>query len=678
MTCRMQTLALSLGMLGLVAAQLLPQIPSVNEFVASEDGGYFVLSSKVQIIVDAAFEDSLADYAATFRDDLVWITNFTDLPDVTIAPDAGGGEAAVIFLTAGATNHTLFSGSPTDEGYDFVATNSTYTIQGVGAIGTWWGTRTLLQQAILSASGGATVMQIPTGSGSDTPGWEIRGLMLDVARHYFQASFVADLCVYTSFFKLQTLHVHVSDFVYDEPRLHADDDEWMEGYAAFRLRPSEGSPIAGIVAGMENETWSYEDFSALQDTCTKHGITVIPEIDTPGHSLVFTKWKPELAIPGTPDFLNLSIPESTATVKAAWDEVLPWFTASEVSIGADEYSSDLADDYIAFVNDMAAYMTAQGKATRIWGTNEPSNTSAVSTNITIHHWNFPGDSIPVRLMDQGYRVINSEQRFLYMVGKYSPWFPHELNQTLLWGGAPGGGGWAPNIFSPDDETNNTAVDDPLLRGSIMALWNDYGNNASTPLDVYYQVAKSIAAYAEKAWAGSEVRDTALTQAEFEDIYPVLMARAPGQNLNRAVAGAAPGSTLFEYATLPNVPTTTPFASVGPPYTLTFTVTADTGDGILFSGTDTALHVSSLTFQDVASNEFYPLNYTLSPGVPTTVEIQATRDYTVANIGGVSYLYETVMGISGSSLRPANISFAAPTNFIGCDGAFLENVSLVLS
>lgn len=46
-------------------------------------------------------------------------------------------------------------------------------------------------------------------------------------------------------------------------------------------------------------------------------------------------------------------------------------------------------------------------------------------------------------------------------------FPQELNQTMMWAGAPGGHGWAPNIFDPSDPSNNSAVDEPLLRGSIM-------------------------------------------------------------------------------------------------------------------------------------------------------------------------------------------------------------------
>lgn len=78
----------------------------------------------------------------------------------------------------------------------------------------------------------------------------------------------------------------------------------------------------------------------------------------------------------------------------------------QVSIGADEYNSSLADDYNNFVNEMvcpyrsnASHLASlrshvqsdfigqeSGKTIRLWGTREPSNTTSVSKNITIQHW----------------------------------------------------------------------------------------------------------------------------------------------------------------------------------------------------------------------------------------------------------------------------------------------------
>jgi hypothetical protein len=132
---------------------------------------------------------------------------------------------------------------------------------------------------------------------------------------------------------------------------------------------------------------------------------------------------------------------------------------------------------------MSQYISQKsGKSIRAWGTNEPSSTLSINTNVTIQHWDFPGDSIPVQLMERGYRVINSEQQFLYLDGKTSDngQFPVELNQDLMWSGAPDGGGWAPNIFTGHDSSNNTNPENPLLRGAIMAIWNDWGTNLVFP------------------------------------------------------------------------------------------------------------------------------------------------------------------------------------------------------
>ncbi|KAJ6631149.1 glycoside hydrolase superfamily [Mycena sp. CBHHK59/15] len=685
--------------LGATSSSIRPQIPSVASFVDS-DAPPFILSSATPVIVDSAFQNSgtpsLLNYAQTFRDDLVAITGFTSVPQVQTGAFGDSHDSPFIFLTLGATNHTYFSGAATDEGYDFAINSQAYVIKGGGTIGAWWGTRTLLQQVVMISAGSNDPISIPAGSGSDTPGWEVRGFMLDAARHWFEPSFLADLCIYASFFKLQTFHIHASDNLWDQNFIGGKD--WRELYSAFRFQPSAGSLIAGLVENQLNETWTKDEFTALQDTCSAHGVIIVPEIDTPGHSLVITKWKPQLAIPGSPDHLNLSVPDTIPTIKAIWDEVLPWFASSEVSIGADEYDPALADDYISFINQMAGYIAGtSGKAIRVWGTNEPSSTASISTDVTIQHWDFPGDSIPVQLMQRGYRIINSEQQFLYLDGKTSDngQFPVELEQSLMWGGAPDGGGWAPNIFSRSDASNNTNAENPLLRGSIMALWNDWGNNATTPLEIYYQLARSLAMFAEKSWAGSGMRDTALTQDEFNSIYSTLNAAAPGQNLNRAIP-PQPNNVVFQYPMV-SAPQRTAFDSVGPPYTLTFTIKPSSSTqisvplfdgtsmlvpydgGAVFAGRDSVLHVQALAFEDPSTRIRYPLAYTLPADAYTTVEIHATRNYTYALIGGETYWYTTDLNIWGEYMKPANMSFAAPSQLLRADGfaGELHGVSLVL-
>ncbi|KZT63936.1 glycoside hydrolase family 20 protein [Daedalea quercina L-15889] len=656
------------------ASGLAPQIPSVATFNSSQ--GAFMLVPDVQIVVDGAHglegSPSAFTFAQTFREDLMSVAHYASIPCASILP-AGVGTPSipVIHIAIDPTlQYTLYNGQPTLEGYDFEVTLYTYTIKAAAPIGAWWGMVTLLQQVASSVASGVGSISIPAGTGTDSPGWEVRGFMLDAGRHWFDTGLLSELCIYASFFKLNEFHLHASDNLWNPDYLYSGGDAWKELYAAFRFQPPLDSSLARLVPRL-NESWPENDFLSFQETCATHGVAVIPEIDTPGHSLAITQWKPELMLDGQPDLLNLSYPDTIPTVKSIWQEFLPWFSSSEVSIGADEYDASLGDAYVSYVNEMSAFMQAEaGKKIRIWGTNEPSN-QTISTNITIQHWDFPDADIPVRLLEAGYRVINSEQAFLYLDGKYSDGnvYPYSLDLDLMFAGAPGGGGWAPNIFSATDPSNNTAPDAPGLRGTIMALWNDWGNNATTMLEDYYQLAQSLAVVGEKTWAGSGVRATELTQAEFEGAYPVMNAAAPGQNLNRMVQPEY-GDVVYAYPA-PYNSLLTPYASVGPPYTLKFSVqpsSAAPDTGFLFAGEDSKLHVTNLTFE--ATGQLFPLGYVLPADTYTSVEIHATTRYTYAIINGDEsspWYWTTDMNIWAEYMELANMSFAAPAQQIGGEG-----------
>ncbi|TFK88899.1 glycoside hydrolase family 20 protein [Polyporus arcularius HHB13444] len=670
-------------------AVLEPQIPSVASFTPSS--GTFKLSPSVRIVVEAKYaklcSPSLLEYASTFRADLEDTLSYAALAPIelsSVVPDSLSAIPTIYLSLDPSLEYKLYNGRSTDEGYNFQVSPNAYIIKGSAPLGVWWGTRTFLQQAAVQLGGGAKTVSFPAGKGSDSPGWEVRGFMLDAGRHWFDTSFLGDLCIYASYFKINEMHLHASDNLWNPAFLYGDGNEgWKNLYAAFRFQPPAGSALDGLVP-RKNESWTKQEFMDMQRTCANHGVAVIPEVDTPGHSLVINQWKPELMETGAPDHLNLSYPDTIPTIKSIWDEFLPWFSAPEVSIGADEYDAALANDYISFVNEMSSYIsTKSGKSIRIWGTNEPSTTRSVSKDITIQHWDFPGDDIPVQLMSNGYRVINSEQAFLYLDGKTSDGgqFPQELDQDLLWSGAPGGKGWAPNVFSPTDPTNNTSVDAPNLRGAIFALWNDWGNNATTALEVYYQLARSMAVFGEKTWAGSDVRPSGLTRDQFDAVYPVLNAAAPGQNLNRVVKPKH-GNVVYEYpGTYGSLNTGIP--SVGPPYTLSFRVKPDSRDpnaGTLFVGTDSKLHVANLTFE--AAGQSYALGYVLPKDRYTSVEIHATREYTYALIDadkGSPRYWHTLMDIWGEYMALGNMSFAAPSWQIGADGfaGVIEDVRLTL-
>lgn len=118
-------------------------------------------------------------------------------------------------------------------------------------------------------------------------------------------------------------------------------------------------------------------------------------------------------------------------------------------------------------------------------------------------------------------------------------------------------------------------------------------------------------------------------------------------------------------------------SMGPPYTLSFSVTPKRAGGVLFSGSDSVLLADTLTWN--ATGALYSLNYSLPLNKETRVEIHATRDYTFAYIGNdrtPRYWY-TELDIWGDYMQQANMSFAAPLHIIGSGfhGA-LSNIRLV--
>ena len=189
----------ALGLLSILPLCVLgglgPQIPSIASFTPSN--GSFELSSIVRIIVDSKFANhgspSLLDFAKTFQRDLEEVVPFATVPAVSessIVPGHSSGHPTICLTLNSSASFVLYNGQPTDEGHQFEVTPDTYLISAPAPIGVWWGTRTLLQHAAVSLAQVAKAVSFPAGVGVDSPGWEIRGFMLDAGRHWFEASFL--------------------------------------------------------------------------------------------------------------------------------------------------------------------------------------------------------------------------------------------------------------------------------------------------------------------------------------------------------------------------------------------------------------------------------------------------------------------------------------------------------
>ncbi|KAK8020992.1 glycoside hydrolase family 20 protein [Apiospora arundinis] len=467
------------------------------------------------------------EFAETFRDDLTRLTKSEW--SLEVVESFGNSNKSGLFLDLSRDASADFryaSGESTEEGYILRVLPGRAWITGSGARGMWWGTRTLLQQFMIT-----NWTSVPAGEYTDAPAYATRGYMLDAGRKWYSPSFLKDLCTYASFFKMSEFHYHMSD---NYPLNRGHNETWNEVYSQFSLHP-ESEELADIIQ-RSNETLSRNDFEDLQQHCASRGITVIPEIEAPGHCLSITKWKPELALKKK-DLLNLTHPESIPTVKKIWAEFLPWFQTKEVHVGADEYDSTLADDYITFVNEMASFVNeTSGKRIRIWGTNEPSENLTISKDITIQHWQY-GESDPVQLQKAGYNVINSEDWWAYMSLKndHAPIlpapYPQFFNETRTVNFAnQNGWQWQPALYNPVNKTEQLAEDARENKGAILAAWNDNGPDATTQLEAFYAMRRGIPLVAARAWSGA--RGPQLNVLTLDDSIDFLSTQAPGQDLDR--------------------------------------------------------------------------------------------------------------------------------------------------
>jgi len=557
-------------------------------------------------------------FAKTFSDDLAQLFGATwTIEEVDSFPSLG------IFLgqfKGDPRQLTYENGVASEEGYELEVRNGSVFIGGTGARGMFWGTRTLIQELLI-----ANTSTLPPGRVAEAPAYATRGYMLDAGRKWYTGDFLKELCTYASFFKMSEFHYHSSD---NYPLNRGHNETWNKVFSHFSLYP-ENPELQGIVQ-RPNETLSREEFEDFQNHCAQRGVTVIPEIEAPGHCLAITKWKPELAL-SKKDLLNLSHPEAIPTVKAIWSEFLPWFHTKEVHIGADEYDPTLADVYINFVNEMSDFVNStSGKRVRIWGTHEPSENFTISKDVIIQHWQY-GQSDPMQLQDDGYALINSEDWWAYMSLKndHTPILPapypqfYNVTRTMNFANV-NGWQWDPSLFNPVNTTEQLQPGASGNKGALLAAWSDSGPDATTQLEGYYAMREGIPVVAARAWSGS--KGVNISASDLTSTLGFLTARAPGQNLDRRfeipVASSEVTSPLFTWSSTGAKASNVSIGkgSYGPPYTLSLTASGP----FTLLGPDTSLSVGVVP-SNISSNGTTTLIFATTDGFPYPLRSTAESD-----------------------------------------------------
>ncbi|MDT8912392.1 family 20 glycosylhydrolase [Amycolatopsis sp. PS_44_ISF1] len=458
------------------AAGVAPKtIPALRNWTGSS--GSFTFTAGTRIVRNTADAAALAGDSATFAEDLGALSGHAPRQVTGTAASAHPGD---IFLSLGSTDHDLGS-----EGYALAITdriNITARTEG----GVFEGTRTVLQ--LLHQS-----FAVPRGRARDWPSYPERGLMVDAGRKYFTPAWLAAEVKELAYLKLNVLHLHLSDNL------------------GFRIESSRHPEI------VSPDHLTKQQVTALIALAARYHITVIPEIDMPGHLDTVLAAHPDLKLTGRDGtvnngFIDLSNAAAYPLLKDLITEYLPLFPAPYWHIGADEYITDYAnypqlltyarahyganatakDTYYGFVNWADDIVRAGGKTTRMWndGIRSGDGTITPDRDITVEFWYDYGLS-PQQLVDAGHTVANdSYSPTYYVLGGPKP--------DTTWGYES----WTPNTF----QGGQTLTDPSRNRGSLIHVWAD-NPAAETETQIAAGLRDPLRMLAQQVWGSPKLVPT---------------------------------------------------------------------------------------------------------------------------------------------------------------------------
>lgn len=218
------------------------------------------------------------------------------------------------------------------DSYRLEVTPGKITLEGEGPEGTYYAAMDLLNRLQPYGDGSALV---PFASTLERPLFSYRGMHLDVARHFFTPSEVERLIDVFASQRINVLHLHLSD--------DQGFSLLLSGEEQLATRNADGTPRA----------YSKEDIANLVAFAKARFVTLVPEIDVPGHTRSWLVAHPELACPlGEKSFelaneggvyaevLCAGNPDVRTFVKARLRQVTEMFPGEYVHIGGDEVRTD--------------------------------------------------------------------------------------------------------------------------------------------------------------------------------------------------------------------------------------------------------------------------------------------------------------------------------------------------
>ncbi len=438
---------------------------------------------------------------------------------------------AMLVGAGSASNKVNFRVNPNatdipDEGYQLEIDEAGVRLTAKTETGLFYGKQTLLQ--LLTPNG------LPYVKINDQPRFPYRGLHLDVSRHFFDKEEVKKLMNVMSYYKLNTLHLHLTDA--GGWRLQIDKYPKLTQEGAFRTQSDwrewwdNGKDRQYLKEGTEGAYGGYYTKDDIRDmlayAAEKH-ITIIPEIEFPAHSdEVFVAY-PELCCAGkshTSGDFCIGNPKTFEFMENVLTEVIELFPSEYIHIGGDEAGKNtwktcpkcqalMKKEKLANVDELQSYMIRKAeeflnsKGRRLIGWDEILE-GGLAPEATVMSWR--GEAAGFKSARMGHDVIMTPGSYMYF--DFYQADPRYQPVAI--------GGYTPirkvYNYNPIPQDSLTAEEAKHFLGVQANTWTEY---IPTPEHLEYMMFPRALAVAEIGWTPQEKRD-------WQDFKPRVNAHIP--------------------------------------------------------------------------------------------------------------------------------------------------------
>ena len=406
------------------------------------------------------------------------------------------------------------TGGEASEKYTIVIAGDEVKISSTSAAGLYYGTQTLIKALPVELEKKSVVEKdwtLANGMIEDEPEYAYRGSMLDVARHFISVEEVKHYIDQMGSLKFNYLHLHLTD-----------DQGWRIEIKSWPNLTVIGGKTE--VGGTEGGFYTQADYTEIVNYAADRFITVVPEIDMPGHTNAamasYAELNPGVNLPdgdfstmteGKIDFDILDKNPEPAEIYTGTEVGFSTFATNKeitytfvddvikelagltpgpyIHIGGDESHVTEKDDYIYFVERVQEIVTKYGKKSIGW---DEIATAKLVPGTVAQFWAKEENANLAK--EQGNQVLMSPAKRAYLDMQYD-------STTRL------GLHWAAYIelddaYNWDPASYADGINKPDILGVEAPLWTETIANRS---DIEYMAFPRLAAIAEVAWSSPESR-----------------------------------------------------------------------------------------------------------------------------------------------------------------------------